>query len=74
MFDASALSACRINHWYAYLAPDVIYYCCWAFSTPLFIYKQADAPWLAIAGSLAWAAAMIYFTYLLTRISIRLKL
>src|SRR5690606_160872 len=47
-----------------YLAPDVIYYLCWGFSIPLFVYKQADSAWLAIAGSLAWAAAMIYFTHL----------
>ncbi|WP_374742105.1 DUF5009 domain-containing protein [Parapedobacter sp. 2B3] len=57
-----------------YLAPDVIYYLCWGFSIPLFIYKQAESPWLAIGGSLLWATAMIYFAYLLTRISIRLKL
>lgn len=57
-----------------YLAPDVIYYLCWGFSIPLFLYKQADPPWLVIAGSLVWATTMIYFTYLLTRISIRLKL
>ncbi len=57
-----------------YLAPDVIYYLCWGWSIPLFFYKHPENPILAVTGSLVWAAAMVGFSILLSKIHIRLKL
>ncbi len=57
-----------------YLAPDIIYFICWGWSIPLFFYKQELNVYLAVGGSLVWAAAMIGFANLLSKIGIRLKL
>lgn len=57
-----------------YLAPDVIYFICWGMGFHIFFYKQHTSPLLAVAGSLTWSAAMILFSILLSKISIRLKL
>ncbi len=72
--SAGLFSIAGKNSLTTYLAPDIIYYLCWGFGIPLFFYKQDHNAWLAIDGSLVWAAAMIGFTHLLTRIHIRLKL
>jgi heparan-alpha-glucosaminide N-acetyltransferase len=57
-----------------YLAPDVVYFICWGFSLPVFFYKQVDNQMLAVGGSLIWAYAMLWFSLLLTKLHIRLKL
>lgn len=57
-----------------YLAPDVIYFICWGMGFQIFFYKQVESQWLAVAGSLGWAALMIGFSILLSKIYIRLKL
>lgn len=57
-----------------YLAPDVVYFICWGMGFNIFIYKQDSSALLAVIGSLIWAAAMIGFAMLLSRIYIRLKL
>lgn len=57
-----------------YLAPDVIYFICWGMGFNIFFYKQEASQLLAVAGSLGWAAAMIGFSILLSKINIRLKL
>lgn len=57
-----------------YLAPDMIYFMLWYFGWPVLIYKQEGAGWWVIGGSLIWAALMILYAQLLSKISIRLKL
>jgi predicted acyltransferase len=57
-----------------YLAPDLIYFVCWGFHLPLFFYKQSGHMGLAIAGSLLWAFAMLWYAILLKKRSIYLKL
>lgn len=57
-----------------YLAPDIIYYIIWGLNIPLFFYKQDQNPWLAVAGSLAWAVLMVLFAALLAKLKIRLRL
>ena len=57
-----------------YLAPDIIYHLIWMTGMPLLIYKQSPIPLIVIAGSIAWALAMVGLTALLVRFNIRLKL
>lgn len=57
-----------------YLAPDILYFICWGFGIPLFFYKQDANVWLAIAGSLLWAFAMIGVSSCLAKRGIRLRL
>lgn len=57
-----------------YLAPDIIYFTIWMTGFPLLFYKHLDSSMLVIAGSVAWAFAMIGFAALLARIGIRLRL
>ncbi|MFI2741136.1 DUF5009 domain-containing protein [Zhouia sp. PK063] len=57
-----------------YLAPDVIYYLIWSFGLPILFYKQDHSAILAIFGALIWAAVMIGFAALLSKIHIKLKL
>ncbi len=57
-----------------YLAPDVVYNLIWGFSLPILFYKQDESQLLAVAGSLAWAFAMVGFAALLSKFNIRLKL
>jgi uncharacterized membrane protein YeiB len=57
-----------------YLAPDLIYFVCWGFHLPLFFYKQSGHMGLAIAGSLLWAFAMLWYAILLKKLHIYLKL
>ncbi len=71
---AGMFQAAGKNSLTTYLAPDVIYFICWGMGFNIFIYKQDSSALLAVAGSLAWAAAMIGFAVLLSKIHIRLKL
>jgi predicted acyltransferase len=57
-----------------YLAPDILYYTIWSLNLSILFYKQAENAWLAVAGSIVWAFAMIGFAALLSKINIRLKL
>ncbi|MBS1489763.1 MAG: DUF5009 domain-containing protein [Bacteroidetes bacterium] len=57
-----------------YLAPDLIYFACWGLNIPLFFYKQDASMMLAVGGSVVWAVAMVFYSYALTKIGIRLKL
>jgi heparan-alpha-glucosaminide N-acetyltransferase len=57
-----------------YLAPDIIYYLIWMTGAPVLIYKQSSIPLIVIAGSIAWALAMVGLTALLVKFGIRLKL
>ncbi|MDR6784650.1 heparan-alpha-glucosaminide N-acetyltransferase [Pedobacter africanus] len=71
---AAMFAAAGKNSLTTYLAPDVIYFIVWGTGLPIFIYKQDANALFAVFGSLCWAAAMIGFSILLSRISIRLKL
>ncbi|MDR0264021.1 MAG: DUF5009 domain-containing protein [Sphingobacterium sp.] len=57
-----------------YLAPDLIYFVCWGFHIPLFFYKQPGHMVLAVAGSLLWALAMLWYAILLKKLNVYLKL
>lgn len=71
---ANMFGAAGKNSLTTYLAPDVIYFVCWGWGIPLFFYKQDTSQFLAVAGSLVWAMAMIGFAIALTKIHVRLKL
>ena len=71
---AGMFQAAGKNSLTTYLAPDVIYFICWGAGFHIFLYKQDHNQVLAVAGSLVWAAAMIGFSILLSKIKIRLKL
>ncbi|WP_028298253.1 DUF5009 domain-containing protein [Olivibacter sitiensis] len=71
---ANLFQAAGKNSLTTYLAPDIIYFTCWGLGIPLFFYKQAASPLLAIGGSLGWAFAMIWLAIWLSKINIRLKL
>jgi predicted acyltransferase len=57
-----------------YLAPDIIYFTCWGLGISIFVYKQDASQLLAVSGSLIWAALMVGFSILLSKINIKLKL
>ena len=71
---AGMFKAAGKNSLTTYLAPDVIYFICWGLGMHFFVYKQEGNQLLAVGGSLVWAAAMIGFSVLLSKINIRLKL
>ncbi|MNY14545.1 hypothetical protein D3C86_1477260 [compost metagenome] len=71
---AGMFAAAGKNSLTTYLAPDVIYFVCWGMGLHIFMYKQDTNQLLAVTGSLCWAAAMIGFSVLLSKINIRLKL
>lgn len=71
---SAMFSAVGKNSLTTYLAPDVVYFIVWGAGLPFFIYKQDANEWLAVFGSLCWAAAMAGFSMLLSKIGIRLKL
>jgi len=71
---ARMFQAAGRNSLTTYLAPDVIYFICWGMGFQIFFYKQEANTLLAVAGSLGWAAAMIGFSVLLSKINIKLKL
>lgn len=57
-----------------YLAPDILYYLIWMSGLPVLIYKHSDSPLIVVAGSILWAILMVWFTALLKRFGISLKL
>ena len=57
-----------------YLAPSVLYSAIALLPFRLLFYKQPDSALLAICGSAAWAIAMAYFSILLEKLHIKLKL
>ena len=57
-----------------YLAPDIIYHLIWTTGIPILIYKHSGVPLIVIAGSIAWALAMVGLTALLVKVGIKLKL
>jgi len=57
-----------------YLAPDFIYFFVWGFGIPIFFHKQMDSMWAVLVGSLLWAYGMLWFSVLLNKLYIRLKL
>lgn len=57
-----------------YLAPEVIYFLCWGLGISIFFHKQDTSQLLAVSGSLIWAALMVGFSILLSKINIKLKL
>lgn len=71
---AVMFAAAGKNSLTTYLAPDVIYFICWGMGLHIFMYKQDGNQLVAVAGSLCWAAVMIGFSVLLSKINIRLKL
>lgn len=70
----SLLSTTGRNSMTTYLAPSVLYSFIGLLPFRLLFYKQPDCTLLAIAGSAAWAIAMAYFSILLERLYIKLKL
>lgn len=70
----SLLSTTGRNSMTTYLAPSVLYSFIGLLPFRLLFYKQPDCALLAIAGSAAWAIAMAYFSILLERLRIKLKL
>jgi heparan-alpha-glucosaminide N-acetyltransferase len=57
-----------------YLFPDILYYLIWSTGIPFLIYKESADPLIVTAGSVVWAALMVWLTSLLVRLNIRLKL
>lgn len=70
----SLLASTGRNSMTTYLAPNVLYSLIWLLPFRLLVYKQPDSALLAICGSAAWAVAMAYFSKLLIRLHIKLKL
>lgn len=70
----SLLSTTGRNSMTTYLAPSVLYSFIGLLPFRLLFYKQPDSALLAICGSAAWAIAMAYFSILLERLYIKLKL
>ena len=62
------------NSMTTYLAPSVLYSAIGLLPFHVLIYKQPDCAWLAIAGSALWSVAMAYFSILLDKLHIKLKL
>lgn len=70
----SLLSTTGRNSMTTYLAPNVLYSAIALLPFRLLFYKQPDSALLAICGSAAWAIAMAYFSILLEKLHIKLKL
>lgn len=70
----SLLSTTGRNSMTTYLAPSVLYSAIALLPFRLLFYKQPDSALLAICGSAAWAIAMAYFSILLEKLHIKLKL
>ncbi len=62
------------NSMTTYLAPSALYSIIWLLPFHLLFYKQTGSALLAIAGSAVWSVAMAYFSILLDKIGIKLKL
>jgi len=73
-FFTSVFEKAGRNALTTYLAPDFIYFIVWGFGLPLFFYKQTDAMWLVLVGSFIWAYGMLWFSILLNKLYIQLKL
>ncbi|UBM60923.1 DUF5009 domain-containing protein [Marinilongibacter aquaticus] len=57
-----------------YLFPDILYFLIWSLDLHLLVYKQEESAWLAVAGSLCWAFAMLAICNRMVKVNIRLKL
>ena len=70
----SLLETTGRNSMTTYLAPSVIYMVIGLLPFHLLFYKQPDSALLAICGSAAWSISMAYFSILLEKLRIKLKL
>lgn len=57
-----------------YIAPSLLYHLIWISGLPILFYKHSSIPLVVIAGSIAWALAMVGLTALLVRAGIKLRL
>lgn len=57
-----------------YIAPSLLYHLIWITGLPILFYKHSVIPLVVIAGSIAWALAMVGLTALLVRAGIKLRL
>lgn len=70
----SLLETTGRNSMTTYLAPSVVYMIIALLPFRLLFYKQPDSALLAICGSAAWSISMAYFSILLEKLGIKLKL
>lgn len=70
----SLLETTGRNSMTTYLAPSVVYMAIGLLPFHLLFYKQPNSALLAICGSAAWSIAMAYFSILLEKLRIKLKL
>lgn len=70
----SLLETTGRNSMTTYLAPSVVYMVIALLPFRLLFYKQPDSALLAICGSAAWSISMAYFSILLEKLRIKLKL
>lgn len=70
----SLLATTGRNSMTTYIAPSVLYSLIWLLPFRLLFYKQPDSALLAICGSAVWSISMAYFSILLERLYIKLKL
>lgn len=70
----SLLETTGRNSMTTYLAPSVVYMVIALLPFRLLFYKQPDSALLAICGSAAWSISMAYFSILLEKLGIKLKL
>lgn len=70
----SLLETTGRNSMTTYLAPSVIYMVIGLLPFHLLFYKQPNSALLAICGSAAWSISMAYFSILLEKLRIKLKL
>jgi predicted acyltransferase len=57
-----------------YIAPSLLYHLIWITGLPILFYKHSPIPLVVIAGSIAWALAMVGLTALLVKFGIKLRL
>ena len=70
----SLLETTGRNSMTTYLAPSVVYMAIGLLPFHLLFYKQPNSALLAICGSIAWSLSMAYFSILLEKLRIKLKL
>ena len=70
----SLLETTGRNSMTTYLAPSVVYMVIGLLPFHLLFYKQPNSALLAICGSIAWSLSMAYFSILLEKLRIKLKL
>lgn len=73
-FRAGFIQSAGENSLTTYLAPELIYYLILSSGLNLLIYKQSANILIVVAGSVIWSLLMIWFTALLARLKIKLKL